>query len=356
MENKLIPQHNFETKIEDSKTELVTLSNRNGVVVQITNYGARIVSFIVKDAGGIPRDIIAGPATIADYLSTKERYFNAVIGRYAGRIANGAFTLDEQTYKTTQNDGPNTLHGGRGTHDLLWEITARKKDKLRLECVLEDGQDGFPGRLEIAASYILTDENELSIEYFARSDKDTVINLTNHAFFNLGAPDILGHRLMIDAASYTPLNNARIPTGDLAPVKNTVFDFRQFKEIGKDIKDIALKPTKGYDHNFVLDNYPSRNGEPFFAAAVKCPQTGLCLEVRTLEPGLQLYTGNYLSGKDLGKEAAKYPQYSALCLETQHFPDSPNHPDFPTTTLKEGEEFYSRSIYKVLVEPFESAP
>lgn len=354
MDSRLIPQESFDSVVDLRPVELVTLTNSLGTTVQITNFGARVVSFFVKDASGYYRDIVIGHESIDSYTDSKERYFNAVIGRYANRIAGGQFSINGKEYKTTINSGSNTLHGGvQGLNELVWEIITVKKNKVRMECTLEDGEDGFPGKLNIAVRYLLNDDNELVVEYFAKSDEDTVINITNHMFFNLGAShenNILNHKLLIDACQYTPIDENMIPTGEILPVEGTVFDFTEFKEIGKDINSDALKATLGYDHNFVLNNYPSRNGAPVFAASVIAPDTGLRMDISTTEPGLQLYTGNFLNGSDKGKCGVVYKEYGAFCLETQHFPDSPNKEDFPSTVLEAGEDFYSSTIYKITAE------
>jgi aldose 1-epimerase len=351
MDSKIIPREKFDEVVNLHHVDLVTLTNSLGTVVQITNYGARIVTFLVKDALGEVRDIVLGHDRIESYINSSERYFNAAIGRYANRIDNGKITIDGKEYQLSRNSGSNCLHGGfKGLNETIWEIAGTKKNKVKMRCELEDGSDGFPGNLEVEMKYILTDENELVMEYYAKSDKDTVINLTNHAFFNLGTSHentVLNHRLLVDATLYTPVDSNMIPTGEERPVKDTVFDFSIYKDLGKDISSDILKPTKGYDHNFILDNYPSRNGAPVFAASLICSETRLKLEVSTTEPGLQVYTGNFLNNKDTGKGGVKYKPHCAVCLETQHYPDSPNKPDFPSTLLKEGEEFFSSTVYKV---------
>lgn len=356
MKGHIIPQESFNKVIDGRQVALINLSNAKGTVVQITNYGARIVSFFVKDSKGDMVDIVLGHADINGYIGSKERYLNAVIGRYANRISGGKFLLNGRDFKVSSNNGLHHLHGGaHGLNECVWEISSHTENKIKMHCILKDGEDGFPGELDVTVKYLLTNDNELVIDYLAKSNKDTVINLTNHAFFNLGEKhetDILKHKLMISASSYTPADEESIPTGEISPVKNTVFDFTSFKEIGADITadNAQLKSARGYDHNFVLDNYPSRDGSPAFAAAVTNPETGIRLEVFTTEPGLHFYSGNFLAGKDRGKYGVVYPARSAFCLETQHFPDSPNKLNFPSTVLKAGEEFKSSTVYKVSVD------
>lgn len=353
MSVNIIPQEAFNKVVDGRQVALINLSNSLGTVVQITNYGARIVSFLVKDSNGKTRDIVIGHDSIDGYLNSTERYFNAVIGRFANRIAGGKFVLEDAPLQVSVNNGPNHLHGGpKGLHEQVWTVEKHAGNKVKLRCILPDGQDGYPGNLEVTVKYLLTEKNELVIDYLAKTDKTTVVNLTNHAFFNLGehhGQDVLGSKLLVAASAYTPFDANLIPTGNIEDVKNTPFDFTSFKAIGQDIAadNDQLKIARGYDNNFVLDGYPSKDYAPFFAAALTNHATGLRLEVSTTEPGLQVYTGNFLEGKDTGKGGVKYTKHTAVCLETQHFPDSPNKPTFPSVVLRAGDEYKSCTIYKI---------
>ncbi len=349
----IISQEDFNKVIDGRQVALITLSNSLGTTVQISNYGARIISFLVKDASGKLRDIVIGPSSLDGYLNAKERYFNAVIGRYAGRIAKGSFALGGKTHQVTVNNGANHLHGGpRGLHEQVWEILKHSSNKIKLRCILPDGHEGFCGKLEVTVKYLLTEQNELVVDYLAKTDKDTVINLTNHAFFNLNkthAETISDNKLIVASSKYLVVDEGAIPTGEIQSVKNTPFDFSSFKAIGQDMgaQNGQLKNARGYDVTFPLDAYPSKDGAPFFAAALTSPSTGLRLEVLTTEPSVHLYTGNFLEGADCGKNNIPCVKHSAVCLETQHFPDSPNKTSFPSVVLRAGEEFKSCTVYKV---------
>lgn len=344
----------FETTLGGKKTVLLALTNDNGIEICATNYGARIVSWIAPDRDGNMADIVLGHDTIAEYLAKPESYFGAAIGRYANRIANGRFTLDGVDHVIPQNNGANALHGGpAGFESLVWD--ARQPDNSTLEFRLrsEDGDQGFPGNLDVTMTYTLTPANELRIDYRAIADKPTVVNLTNHSFFNLGGAGgggIAGHIMRIFADHYTPVTPALIPTGEIAPVAGTPFDFRKPEPVGTRIDtpdNEQLKNAGGYDHNYVIN----RSGPGLRPAAkVLDPQSGRVLEVFTTQPGVQLYTGNFIDGKAPGKGGKTYGYRSALCLETQHFPDSPNRKNFPTTILRPGEIYAQTSVYKVSVE------
>lgn len=353
MTASLIPQEAFNKVIDGRQVALINLSNSLGTTVQISNYGARIISFLVKDASGYLRDIVIGPASLEGYINAKERYFNAIIGRYAGRIAKGSFILDGKPQRVTVNNGGNHLHGGpHGLHEQVWEVVKHASNKIKLRCALPDGHEGFSGNLEVTVKYLLTEQNELVIDYLAKSDKDTVINLTNHAFFNLNKThegDVLDNKLLISSRKYLVVDANAIPTGEIKDIKNTPFDFTSFKALGQDIKadNEQLKNARGYDVSFLLDDYPSKDGTSFFAAALTSPSTGLRLEVLTTEPSVHLYTGNFLEGADSGKNNTPCAKHSAVCLETQHFPDSPNKTAFPSVELKVGEEFKSCTVYRV---------
>lgn len=337
---------------------LYTLTNKNGMEVAITTYGGAVVSLKVPDRHGTLEDVVLGYDSLDGYVNDKV-YFGAIIGRYGNRIGHAKFTLDGKTYTLAKNNGENTLHGGiKGFNKAVWtakEIPAKDGQALELTYLSKDGEEGFPGNLHVRVVYTLTDSNELKIEYSATADKDTVVNLTNHSYFNLlgvgpGTGDVLGHVLMIEADKFTPVDSGLIPTGELRDVAGTPFDFRKPTAIGARINDDneQLKLAGGYDHNFVLRR---KLGAPIsLAARVVEPASGRILEVWTTEPGMQLYTGNFLDGSIHGKGGVVYTKHMAFCLETQHFPDSPNHPKFPTTELKPGERYHTTTIYKFSVQ------
>jgi len=330
---------------DGTAVDLYTLADGK-VEAKITNYGGIIVSLRAPDRAGKLDDIVLGYDSLDGYLANPA-YFGAIIGRYANRLAHGSFQLDGKTYSIPKNDGDNTLHGGtRGFNKEVW--TARQiKNGIELTYVSKDGEQGFPGTLTTTVSYTL-DGSALRIEYSATTDKDTVLNLTNHSYFNLageGNGEVLGHVVKIDASKITPVDATLIPTGELKPVDGTPFDFRTPHAIGERISadDAQLKLGIGYDHNFVLDHAQGKLSE---AAEVYEPTTGRILRVLTTEPAVQLYTGNHLDGTITGKHGHVYKPRFALCLETQHFPDSPNHPNFPTTELKPGQKFHSVTLFE----------
>lgn len=341
---------------DGAQVELYTLTNKNGTQAAITTYGGAVVSLKVPDRNGKLGDVVLGYDSLDGYVNDKS-YFGAIIGRYGNRIGHAQFTLDGQTYKLAKNNGENTLHGGtKGFNKAVWtakEIPAKNGQALELTYLSKDGEEGFPGNLHVRVIYTLTDSNELKIDYSATTDKTTVVNLTNHSYFNLAGPgsgDILGHILTMEADKFTPVDSGLIPTGELQDLAGTPFDFRKPTAIGARINDDdeQLKLAGGYDHNFVLRRKP---GEPIsLAARVVDPQTGRVLEVWTDQPGVQFYTGNFLDGSVRGKEGIAYTKRSAFCLETQHFPDSPNHPKFPSTVLTPGERYHTTTIYKFSAE------
>lgn len=355
MNTALLPERTaFQTTVNGKQTDLFFLKNKNGVAVAITNYGGRIVSILVPDRTGKPVDIILGFSSIQEYLNANEIYFGATIGRYGNRIAKGKFTLDGNTYTLPTNNGANTLHGGKpGFEGVVWDASQSDSNTLVLNYLSKDGDQGFPGNLNVKVTFHLTDDNELKIDYEATTDKKTVVNLTNHAFFNLNgenAGPITDHILMINADRFTPVDTSLIPLGALTVVENTPFDFRQPTEIGKridDTSDVQIKNGIGYDHNFVL-NRPN-DSTLQLAATVLAPKTGIFLEVFTQEPGIQLYSGNFLKGKDKGKSGKAYEYRTSFCLETQHFPDSPNQPNYPSTVLSPGATYRTSSAYKFSV-------
>lgn len=327
---------------------LFTLRNRNGIEAGILNYGGILVSLKTPDAKGEFADIVLGFDALPGYLA-KHPYFGALVGRYANRIAKGKFKLNGQEYTLAQNNGVNALHGGlKGFDKYIWHAEPAEdgEQRLRLRLTSPDGDEGYPGSLNVAVTYTLTDNDELRIDYSATTDRATVVNLTNHTYFNLaGEGLILDHLVQLAAEKYTPVDKDLIPTGELAPVEGTPFDFRKPQRIGARINDphSQIQAGGGYDHNFVLDGEP---GTLRRIAMVQEPTKGRILEVSTTQPGVQFYTGNFLDGTLKGKGGATYHKRSGFCLETQHFPDSPNQPAFPTTTLRPGEEFTSTTVYK----------
>jgi len=338
----------YNKTIDGKQVTLYTLTNKNGVSVSITNLGGRVVSLNVPDKNGKLTDVVLGYDSVGTYLKKGEPFFGAIIGRYGNRIGKGKFILEGKEYQLQLNDGPNTLHGGTdGFYNKVWDA---KKDgqKLELTYVSADGEAGYPGKLDVKVVYTLTDENALQIDYTATTDKTTIVNLTNHAYFNLngeGNNTILDHELMIAADAITPVDSTLIPTGELLPVKGTAFDFTTTKLIGKDIelKEEQLKFGKGYDHNFALKT----NDGTTPVATLKSTATGIKMEIYTTEPGLQFYSGNFLTGESKdGKGGKSYGYRSALCLETQHFPDAPNHANFTSTTLKPGQTYKTSTTYK----------
>lgn len=331
---------------------LYTLKNASGMTVTITNYGGTVTSITVPDRNNKFGDVVLGFENVEGYTQKlNTAYFGALIGRYGNRIANGAFTLDGHQYHIPKNDGPNALHGGlHGFNSKVWEakdVSSAGEPALELHYLSRDGEEGFPGNLDVTVRYSLDAQNGLHIDYKAKTDKDTVLNLTNHSYFNLagaGSQTVLQHKLMLAADRYTPVNSTLIPTGEIVSVAGTPFDFRKLTTIGDRINENnqQLKYAKGYDDNFVL-NDPGQLGT--VAARVEEPSSGRVLEVFTTQPGIQFYTGNFLDGKMHGIGGV-YRYRSALCLETQHFPDSPNQSQFPSTVLHPGEEYHQVTIYR----------
>lgn len=324
-------------------------NNSNGMSMKVTNYGGRIVSLVVPDKDGNLVDVVLGYDSLTEYLNDKS-YLGALIGRYGNRIAKAKFTLDGKEFKLAQNNGENSLHGGPGGfHNVIWSAEPFQnngQDALQLNYTSADGEEGFPGNLNVKVVYTITNDNELVIEYEATTDKQTIVNLTQHAYFNLTAKgDILNHQLEIFADKFTPVDAGLIPTGVLTPVQGTAFDFTSPHTIGARINadEEQLKLGKGYDHNFVL-NKP-RADSLTLAARVVEPSNGIAMEVYTTEPGIQFYSGNFMDGSMKGKGRI-YNHRSGFCLETQHFPDSPNQSAFPLTSLRPGETYRSKTIYK----------
>ncbi len=330
---------------------IYTLTNTGGMEVAITNYGGIVVSLKAPDRNGKFADVVLGFDTFDAYLNNTP-FFGALVGPYGNRIAKARFTLDGHEYHLAANDNGNTLHGGpKGFDKRLWQakdVSTKEVPALELTYLSKDGEEGFPGNLSVTVTYSLTPKNELKIDYAATTDKDTVLNLTNHSYFNLagqGEGDILSHLMMINADRFTPVDATLIPTGELKSVAGTPLDFRKPTAIGAriDDDDQQMKFGRGYDHNFVLNR---KGGELILAARVTEPSSGRVLEVHTTQPGLQFYTGNFLDGTVHGKAGKVYPRRSAFCMETQHFPDSPNQPQFPTTALKPGEHFQSTTVFR----------
>ncbi|OAQ40382.1 galactose mutarotase [Pedobacter psychrophilus] len=333
------------------ENKLFTLTNNTNIKVTITNFGGRVVSILVSDKEGNMIDVALGYDDLTSYQKENEPYFGAIIGRYGNRIAKGKFSLDGKEYQLEINNGPNALHGGSdGFHNKFWNAEQPNNHTLILTCFSADGEGGFPGNLHVKVVYSLTDNNGLQIDYSAKSDKKTIINLTNHTYFNLNGvdsnTDILNHILEIDADNIVEIDETSIATGNLLPVLSTAFDFKNPMEIGSRIEENHEQLTfgNGYDHTYVFNK---REGTLEKVAYVYSRQTGISLAVFTEEPGMQFYTGNFLTGEDNdGKNGNAYPFRSGFCLETQHFPDSPNHPNFPSTVLNVGEVYESTTIYE----------
>jgi aldose 1-epimerase len=309
------------------------LTNAHGIEVRALNYGGIITSIMAPDRHGAPADIVLGFNTLDEYVAGHP-YFGAIVGRYANRIANGRMVIDGVTYQLPVNVGPHHLHGGRSGFDrAIWEADVLDTNGIVLTHVSADGDQGYPGTLRTRVSYELTDNNELIVDYQAHTDRPTHVNLTQHSYFNLAGEggDVLSHQLTIAADRYTPTDGALIPSGEMAPVAGTRFDFRTAREI-----------SGGYDHNWVLNHY---DGTLRPVARLVEPRSGRTLTVATTEPGLQFYTGNFLDGALMGKAGRPYVQHAGLCLETQHFPDTPHHANFPTTLLRPGERYHSRTVF-----------
>ncbi|MCX6250989.1 MAG: galactose mutarotase [Bacteroidetes bacterium] len=334
-------------KVDNRQVYLYTLRNANGITIKITNYGGIITSLITPDKNGKPGDIVLGYDSVEQYVANSP-YFGAIVGRYANRIDKGKFTLDGKTYTLAKNNGNNALHGGiKGFDKVVWdatEISDSVQVGLKLTYLSKDGEEGYPGNLKIKVIYLLNNENELQIVIEAATDKPTPVNLCNHSYFNLRCADtsILGHSMMINADKYTIVNDELIPTGKLPVVSGTPMDFTKPFVIGARIDQV----NGGYDHNYVLKK---QSGTLSLAARVEEPVSGRVLEILTTQPGVQFYSGNFLDGTIHGKGNKVYGKHWGFCLETQHFPDSPNQPDFPNTILRPGEKFHEETIFKFAV-------
>ncbi len=332
--------------------QVFAIKNLNGIRMTVTNFGGRIMSLTVPDRHGKPDDIVLGYQSPEEYLNGNP-YFGAMIGRVGNRISRGRFMLEGKSYQLPINNGPNSLHGGhRGFHNVYWTARQVSASSLELNYLSRDGEEGYPGNLAVKVIYSITDNNELVIDYHATTDRTTIVNLTHHSFFNLagaGEGDVLGHQLAIFAQEFTPVGEGLIPTGERRKVDGTPFDFRKLRAIGEqiDTPDIQLQAGKGYDHNWILDR--PKDGVTL-AARVSEPKSGRIMEVWTTEPGLQFYSGNFLTGKDIGKNGKAYSFRGALCLEAQHFPNSPNQPDFPSIVLGVGQIYTQKTVYRFLVD------
>jgi aldose 1-epimerase len=341
----------FRGTVDGQPTGLYLLKNKDGVAAAITNYGARLVSLLVPDKKGVLTDVVVGYDNIGNYLHQPETYFGGIVGRYGNRIAKGKFALDGKTYTLAINNPPNSLHGGKkGFADVVWTAHQLNDSAVALSYASKDGEEGYPGKLDVTVTYTLTDSNALRIDYAATTDKPTVLNLTNHAYFNLngqGSGSIYNHLLQLNADNYTPVDSTLIPTGKIEPVAGTPLDFRQPTAIGSRIGDSGnqqIRYGKGYDHNFVLNANRNKVVDP--VALVQGDSSGIVMRVFTDQPGIQFYSGNFLNGTNPIKNGKKDDFRGAFCLETQHYPNSPNEPSFPSTVLKPGQSYHSETRYE----------
>ena len=349
-----LEQAKFVSEVDGKPTALYVLTNQQGAEACVTNWGGRLVSVMVPDKNGKLTDVVLGYDNIDQYVANPDNNYGGLIGRYGNRIANAKFTLDGAEYNLPQNNNGHCLHGGpKGYHAVVWDAKQLDNQTLELTYLSPDGEAGFPGNLSVKVTYKLTDDNAVDIRYEATTDKATVVNLTNHSYFNLsGVPgsQIVDHQIMIDADTFTAVDETLIPTGVLEPVEGTPMDLRQLVTVGKDIDNPyqQLVYGGGYDHNWVLNN----GGDiTKVAAKVVSPTSGIVMEVYTNEPGIQFYAGNMMAKEgDKGKLGVVYPVRGALCLETQHYPDSPNQPSFPSVVVRPGETYKSECIYKFSVQ------
>jgi aldose 1-epimerase len=338
--------------IDNQLIKTYHLKNKNGIEAIFTNYGQRLMSLKVPNQKGKIEDVVLGYSNPLDYKTSNELYYGAIVGRFCNRIAKGKFNIDNIKYQLANNDGRHHLHGGlKGFHNVVWKTKLCTKDAVSFIRVSPDMEEGYPGNLEVQVDYSLTDEDELIITYKAVTDKKTPVNLTHHSYFNLageGNGTIEDHLLMINADKFTKSNKESIPTGRYMSVVGTPLDFRTAKAIGSDIDldHVQIVNRDGYDHNFVLNQFPKDYRGLILAARAFEPQSKRMLEVFTTEPGIQFYSSNYLNGKDIGKSGKPYDRRGAFCLETQHYPDSPNKLNFPNTILEPGQQFNSTTVYK----------
>lgn len=342
----MVKAESFNKRVGTKRIGLYTLRNKNGLLAQITNYGAKIVSLTVPNDKGEQKDIVLGFNTLDEWME-KETYFNAIIGRYANRIKDGRFSLDGITYQLPINNGTNSLHGGiHGWNEKIWEVVGQNAYSISLHYRCADGEEGYPGTVDVYVTYCLTSDNALQITFEAKTDKPTIIGLTNHAYFNLageGSGDVCDHTLQVFADEYTPLDETACPTGEIAKVDGTPMDFRTLQRVGDRITDPFFAPGRGIDNNFVIRGALPRNGELHQAAVVEAD--GRHMEVWTTMPGLQVYTGNWVE-KNIGKSGHEYDVRYAICLEAQNFPDSPNHSNFPNAVLRPGEVYHEVTEYR----------
>ena len=345
-------QSNFQMEVDGKKTDLYTLRNKNNMEVCVTNFGGRIVSVMVPDKDGQMRDVVLGFDSIQDYIS-KPSDFGASIGRYANRINQGKFTLDGVEYQLPRNNYGHCLHGGpQGFQYRVYDAVQLNPQELQLTYVAKDGEEGFPGNITCKVLMKLTDDNAIDIQYEAETDKPTIVNMTNHSYFNLDgdAGSNAEHLLTIDADYYTPVDSTFMTTGEIVPVEDTPMDFRTPMPVGERINDfdfVQLKNGNGYDHNWVLNAKGDINRR---AASLKSQKTGIVLDVYTNEPGVQVYAGNFLDGSLTGKKGITYNQRASVCLETQKYPDTPNKPEWPSAVLRPGEKYMSQCIFKFSVD------
>lgn len=340
----------FVKTIDGVQTGLYVLTNANGCEITVTNYGAKIVTLLVPNKDGALVDVVLGHPNIEDYINSEEPYFGAVCGRTGNRIAKGKFTLEGVDYQLAVNNGPNSLHGGiKGFNAVVWKVVEVSENSIRLNYLSKDGEEGYPGNLNVYITYTLTEDNALDIVYEATTDKTTIVNLTNHSYFNLsgeGDPHIGDHMLTLNAEYYLPTDDTAIPFGKPETVVGTPMDFLTPHTIGERINEDfqQLIYGKGYDHTFVLNK--NEADEYSYVGICESPKTGIKMEMYTTEPGVQVYTGNWMTGNFEAKNGNRYPERSAVCFETQHYPDSINKPEYPTVILKPEEKFTSRTTYK----------
>ena len=336
----------FNTRVDGKRIVLCTLTNRNGLQAQITNYGAKIVSLIVPNEQGEKADVVLGFSTFEEWQK-QETYFNAIIGRYANRIKDGKFALDGVEYQLPINNGTNSLHGGvHGFNEKVWDVVGQSTYSVSLHYRAKDGEEGYPGNLDVYVTYSLTKDNALSIVYEAKTDKPTILGFTNHAYFNLegeGCGTVHNHQLQVFADEYTPFDDTACPTGEILPVEGTPMDFRQMTRVGDRIDDPFFVPGRGIDNCWALTGWNAKIASLRHAATLEAADRKM--EVWTTAPGLQVYTGNWVE-QNVGKSGKQYDVQHAICLETQYFPDSPNHTNFPSPILRPGEIYYSRTDYR----------
>jgi len=354
--NEKMEAKNFQDTVKGKIGVLKKIENGD-ITAYFTNYGARLVGLWTPDKDGNPTDVVVGFGDLNSYVKSTEPYFGATIGRYGNRIAKGKFSLDGEEYDLSVNNGANTLHGGKkGFQSKFWNVEQPDDHTLVFTYTSKDGEQGFPGNLKTKVTYSLTNDNRLKMEYEATTDKKTVVNMTNHAFFNLngeGSGTVLNHKVMINAANYTPVDSTLIPLGKMASVEDTPFDFQEATTIGERIDEDneQLKNGKGYDHNFVLQTNDAEGMT--HAASVVGDKSGIQMDIYTEEPGLQFYSGNFMKGKNTFKNGSKDEYRTAFAMETQHYPDSPNQSDYPSTVLNPGETYHTVSVYEFSVEETE---